>query len=486
MSEQGAAFHNRTRELRVLADALGSDRGELVIIYGRRGVGKTALLREAVRSQAGAVVFYRATRRALPMQLAGMSEVIAAAFPGEFIAQPFAATALALDFIAHQARARLAVGDGSPVVLVIDELPYLAAEDHGLLTVLQHWWDDNKRLSNLKVLLAGSVVSFMERQVLDVNGPLYNRRTAAMKLEPLDYAEAGLFFGQYGHEDRMRAYGLLGGMPSYLEQFDPARSIAENAMATVLRNNTYLSEEPDWLLMEGLRRDAVYGSILRSVAQGARRPSDIARDIGRRTAQDVSANLATLIDLGLVVREVPVTENRAPRSRNSLYYVADQYLDFWFRYVDPARALVERGLGRDLWSRTIGPALDVHVSRPTFERAARQYLWRARAAGVLPDDWDFVDVGAWWGPPDIEIDVAATDAAGRVTAVGSCKWTAHAMDVGDYAALQNSAALAGFALGPLRIVLFSRSGFSAHLAGIARAAGPDRLRLVDLPSMYQV
>src|SRR5207237_1192865 len=133
--------------------------------------------------------------------------------------------------------------------------------DPGLLTVIQHWWDANKRRPNLKVFIAGSSMALMERQVLDVSAPLYNRRTAAMRVEPMDYADAALFFQSYTPRQKMEAYAILGGMPSYLEQFDPARSIEANVLATALRRNTYLSEEPDWLLLEDLRRDVTYGSI---------------------------------------------------------------------------------------------------------------------------------------------------------------------------------------------------------------------------------
>ena len=157
--------------------------------------------------------------------------------------------------------------------------------------------------------------------------------------------EAALFFPDYTPEEKMTAYAVLGGMPSYLEQFDPALSVAENARATILRPNTYLAQEPDWLLLEDLRRDVVHGSMLRAVAQGARKPSDIARAIGKDSAQDIGPQLATLQDLGLLVREVPITEKRQARSRSSLYFLSDHYLDFWYRFVDPARSLVAQELG---------------------------------------------------------------------------------------------------------------------------------------------
>jgi AAA+ ATPase superfamily predicted ATPase len=243
------------------------------------------------------------------------------AYPGSFLGQPFASVSVFLDFLAHLAGERATADHPEPVAVVLDEIPYLADADPGLLTVLQHWWDANKRRPNLKVFIAGSYVSFMERQVLDASAPLYNRRTAAMRLEPMDYADAALFFSGYSPWEKMETYAILGGMPSSLEQFDPARGIEENVLVTALRRNTYLSEEPDWLLLEDLRRDVTYGSILRAVASGERRPSDIARAIGKESAQSVAPQLETLRDLGLLAREVPITEKRRARSRNSLYFL---------------------------------------------------------------------------------------------------------------------------------------------------------------------
>jgi AAA+ ATPase superfamily predicted ATPase len=486
-----APFYDRLAERAVLRELLNSPRSELVILYGRRGVGKSALLVAALTEAARAPIYYRATRRTLPLQLAALTEAVREAHPNAFLGQPFASVSVFLEFLAHLAGERQAAGSPEPVVAVIDELPYLADADPGLLTTLQHWWDDQKRRPNLKLFVAGSYVAFMERQVLDVSAPLYNRRTAAMRLEPLDYADAALFFPSYAARAKMEAYAILGGMPSYLEQFDPERGIEANVRATVLRRNSYLAEEPDWLLLEDLRRDVTYGSILRAVATGERKPSDIARAIGKESAQDIAPQLETLRNLRLIAREVPVTERRRSRSRNSLYFLADHYLNFWYRYVDPGRSLVARGLGERLWERSIAPTLAEHVSRPAFEWACRQYLWRALAADRLPTGLRFADIGSWWGASDREIDLVALDERDRTMLVGSCKWTNDPMDLADLATLQRDLLVATPALHPIDgdgpwLALFSREGFTEPLRAGAASAGAPRLLLVDLAQMYAV
>jgi uncharacterized protein len=489
MGDTPGPFYDRDAERGVLRDLLASPRAELVIVYGRRGVGKSALLEQTLTEAGIQHVYYRATRRTLPLQLTALTEATRSAYPSAFLGQSFASVSVFLDFPAHLARERQDADDPEPVAVVLDELPYLADADPGLLTVLQHWWDAHKRRPNLKLFLAGSNLAFMERQVLDVSAPLYNQRTAAMRLEPMSYADAALFFPHYTAREKMEAYAILGGMPSYLEQFDPEKNIEENLLATALRRNTYLSEEPDWLLLEDLRRDVTYGSILRAVASGERRPSDIARAIGKESAQSVAPQLETLRDLGLVAREVPITEKRLARSRNSLYFLADHYLNFWYRYVDPHRSLVAQGLGRRVWERSIAPNLPEFVSLPAFEWACRQYLWRALIADRLPPELSFVDVGTWWEAGDREIDVVALNEQGQTVLAGSCKWTNEPMDVSDYAALQRDIALAAGSLKPSPgegpwLALFSREGFTERLRALAAAQQPSRLLLVELEAMY--
>ncbi|HEY3283548.1 MAG TPA: ATP-binding protein [Armatimonadota bacterium] len=486
MDREASSFHNRTRERLRLTEVLESARAELFILYGRRGVGKSALLAETLDACGLPYLYYRATRRTLPLQMAEVTVAVREAFPSLFLAQPLTSFQALLDLLAHLARQRHDSADPAPLVVVIDELPYLADVEPGMLTSLQHWWDTQKRLPNLKVFLCGSTVGFMEQQVLDRNAPLYNRRTGALKLQPLDYAEAGLFSPRQVPEERMVRYAVLGGMPSYLEQFDDALDLPSNLLATVLKPNTYLSEEPDWLLRQELRRDVLYGSMLRAVAQGDRRPSEIARTIGKRSAQDVAPFLVTLQELGLLRREVPVTEEGSVRSRNSLYFVDDPFLDFYYRFVDGSQGLVERGMGARVWQKTIAPQLHHYVSSPAFERACRQYLWRALEAEQIPEEASFTHLGRWWSG-DQELDVVALDADRRVTLVGSCKWTSNPVDLGDYQVLLEGASRLPGASTDRRphLALFSRSGFTARLQDLA-ADPATRLLLVSLDDMYDL
>ncbi len=470
-------FHNRTHDLAYLRSACSSDRGEMIILYGRRGVGKSALLARAVESDRH--IFYEATRRTLPLQLEGLTRATREAYPDEFIPEVFGSFEEFLAFVAAVAERY----PGESAIVVIDELPYLAESDPGMLTVLQHWWDHHKRLPTVKLFLAGSYVAFMEREVLDVRAPLYNRRTGQMKLDPLRYDEAALFFPHYTPRERIESFAVFGGMPGYLDRVDPERTLAENVLKIVLQRNAYLNREPEWLLLEDLRRDVVYGSMLRAIAGGNRKPSDIARAMGKRSAQDVAPQLETLRDLELVRREAPVTHRRQAGSRSSLYWLADNYLAFWYRYVDPNQSLIAEGRGQTVLDR-INLSFHEYVSRPAFEEVCRQFLQRAYAQERLPQGLDFQVVGTWWNA-NSEIDIVAQEGS-VTTLVGSCKWTNAPIGISELHQLEQTLAANASDLQPdagCWFALFSREGFDDRIKVRAREEG-SRIMLFSLNELF--
>jgi AAA+ ATPase superfamily predicted ATPase len=472
-------FHNRTRELNRLRDALEDPRAQLFIVYGRRGVGKSALLTQAVIDRPH--IYYRASRRTLPIQLEELTATVRETYSEQFVPDTFTSTDEFLRFLADRA----AQNPRDAVVVVIDELPYLAQSDPGLLTAIQHWWDANKGLANLRIFLTGSYVSFMEREVLSLNAPLYNRRTGAMHLQPLTYLEAAEFFPGYSPRQRIEAYAVLGGLPSYLEQFDADRSLDENLLRTVLRPNTYLNQEPEWLLLQDLRSDIVYGSILRAIASGRRKPSEIAQAIGRRSAQDVAPQLEMLQALGLVTRQVSVTDRKVPRSRRSLYWLADNYLAFWYRYVDPLGRLIVQDRG-DLALARIKESFHEFVAIPPWEDVCRQYLWRALAREALPEGIEFTELGPWWDDQS-EIDIIALDGS-KASLAGSCKWTNAPMTTRDLYDLQSAVSTAAGTLDPLPAIwyaLFSREGFEPVLQTIA-ANPSNRILLLTVDDLFAI
>lgn len=477
------AFHNRAHELEDVRQALRSRRSELIIVYGRRGAGKSALLAEALQGQTH--LFYQATTRALPQQMEDLTTALQAFAPEAMLLGVLPSFEAFLGVLTRIARARR----DSPIIIVIDELPYLAQADPAVPSVMQRWWDETRTegLTNLKVFLLGSMVSWMEEHTLSERGPLHNRRTGQIKLDPLGYAESALFYPAYTPVDRIAAYAIWGGLPSYICEIDPECGVWENVRDAVLPPAARLADEPSWLRFTDLRSDIVYSSILRAIALGQHQPSKIATAVGKNSGSDVMYHLEQLCDLRLVERVVPLHERHRQRSRNSLYRLADHYVAFWYRYVDRLRHLL--GMRHyDEALRQIQADFDKYVSEHAFEDICRQFVWVACGAGRLPSQLSFDSLGSWWTAREDamdELDVVATD-GGRAVLIGECKWSVQKVDRRDLEGLQAALRKAYDDLKPVDRpwrALFSKSGFTNDL--IELAANPaERILLFSPEDLY--
>ncbi|MBI3972896.1 MAG: ATP-binding protein [Chloroflexi bacterium] len=335
----------------------------------------------------------------------------------------------------------------------------------------------------MMLIVAGSHVAFMERLVLGGQA-LYGRRTGELRLRPFDYADAGRFFPNYSPMDRVRAYGIFGGMPAYLAVCDASRPLHENTLDVILEDGAYLRREPQYLLSQerAVDRPPAYLSILRAIAQGRTQPSDIAVAAGFRAASDIAPVLERLREFRLVERLVPVTTENG--SRMSRYILTDPFLAFWFRFVQPAEAALEQGNASWVLHHRILPELDRFISRPQgpWEMACRDYLWRAFRAGML-GELGFDRLGPWWesrgATESEEIDAVGLDGK-RIVLAASCKWRNEYTKLGDLHDLQRAAQRAG-ATDETRYVLFSRSGFDPAL--VAHAETSD-VRLVTPADLF--
>lgn len=468
-------FVDREDELSRLEGRWSSGRAELLIVTGRRRVGKSRLLEHCFRGKPH-VHIVGALQQAR-LQLADATREIHRVTGDPLLEhQDMGSWEALLSYVGEYARERR-------VGFVIDEFSYYCDASPELPSILQRWWDRTGQRTNALVVLAGSHVAFMEQLVLGGQA-LYGRRTGELRVHPFDYANAGLFFPSLTPNDRIRAYGVFGGMPAYLAACDPEGSLEQNIQTTVLRDDAYLRREPEYLLSQerSVDRPAVYLSILRAIAQGHTQPSDIAMASDLRSAAAVSPYLERLRSFRLVDRLVPVTAEDS--SRISKYVLSDPFLAFWFRFVQPAEAALERGADSWLLRQRIRPELDAFISRPNgpWERACQDYLWRAFRDGSL-GDVGFERMGRWWegrgAAESAEIDAVALDGK-RVALVASCKWRNEYAKIGDLYELRRAAQRIG-ADEHTRQVLFSRSGFDPSLVALAQAEG---VWLVTPEQMY--
>jgi len=462
-------FVNRKRELRSLNDRHAGARAELFVLYGRRRTGKSALLREWCRDKAH--VYFLASQVREPDNLDQFREALLEARPDPLLASMrFTSWDVALTYIAQVAR-------NERFVVVLDEFPYLCQDNPALPSILQRWWDTVGKETQVFLVLCGSHVGFMESEVLAERSPLYGRRTGQARLEPLCPWDAGLFFPDYPARDRLVAYGLLGGIPAYLERFDPQRDIRTNACREMLDPHGFLFDEVQFLLRTELTQISTYLSLLKAVAGGATRLSEMASRAG------IPANVAAkyvgiLRDMGLLQREMPATEIHPEKSKRGLYRVQDPFVAFWCRFILPHQSLIQAGQGETVWQEFILPQLDTYLGG-VFEAVCRQYVMHGGAAlGTLVPRY----VGRWWSG-DTEIDLLAemSDAGRRVLLAGECKWWKSPVGSNVVEDLRRKVRnLPDDWRNSTRLLLCSASGFTPDVTAIAER---DGLLLLDVETL---
>ncbi len=454
------AFINRKDELEALDERWGSKRGELVIVFGRRRVGKSRLITYWGRKRRH--LYYEATGGSERDHLDDIGREIARVSERRVHAQPpgnwrtaFAAFEDLLE-------------DG-PLLIALDEYQFLARRNPEIGSLVNDLVERHRDNPNLRMVLAGSDVSFFERDVVGYGAISYGRRTGALRLEPFEWASIGPFLPGWSVDDRIRAWAVYGGMPYYLDGLDPGLDLGENVLRTILRPDGLLRHEPEFLLAQESRireRDS-YMSALRAIAAGNTRLGEIAERIQRRP-NDTRSFLQTLEGMRLVRRRHPIAKAGAARVS---YAITDPFLRFWFRFVAPYESrLQSRESAKRHLRGTVMPALDEFVSRDAFEEICRRWALEhiPRAA----------EVGSWWGSKRIrtedglrtrryEADVAAVDADGEIVALGSCKWSANVHDTAELDRLETVAHLLGAKRPPLYL-FFDRTGFSKRLREIAR------------------
>lgn len=439
-------FHDRAEELTALESAFESPGHEFYVVYGRRRVGKTELLKQFCADRPH--IYFLAAQEAEHRQREKFVQKIAEQVDDRVPRVNGWEEALAYlgEQLATERR-----------VVIIDEFPYLIEGNDALPSYLQSFVDERLRNTESMLVLCGSSVSTMESDVLGHESPLYGRRTGQIDLQPFSFQQARDVV-TYDVEDAIRSYAITGGTPMYLTLFDYDRSLGENVRAQILSPTAVLYNEPEFLLRTELRNPARYMSILEAVAMGHTTPNEIAGATGIGSGP-LSKYLQTLRRLRLIDRSVPVTAS-AKQSKRSRYRVADEFLRFWFRFVEPNRSSIEEAPGV-VYEGTIRPNLPDHVAT-TFEDVCQEAVWEAIRRGELGP---YSEVGRWWyGEDEIDIVGLAPD-ADRVL-LAECKWTTEPVGRSLASRLRDKAEHVRWSSDSRdeAFALFSKSGFVDGLA----------------------
>ncbi len=449
-------FIGRDKELQALDKLYKSENFEFAVIYGRRRVGKTALINQFIGDKKA--VYFTGVESNEKQNLENFSKSI---MECEGLAEAdasFGSFQSALQYVFR-------LSERERLILVIDEYPYAARASKSLASTLQLLIDKYKASSRLFLILCGSSMSYMEDNVLSYKAPLYGRRTAQIKILPFDFYETCRCFKGFTDEEKAIIYGIMGGTPQYLLQVNDNDSIADNIKNTFLNPVSFLYEEPVNLLKQEVREPAIYTAIITAIASGAARMSEISSKIGEDT-NVCSAYIKNLISLGIVQKETPYGEST---SRKTVYFIEDNMFRFWHRFVLNNNSAIARGAAGLVYNR-IEPLLTGYMGR-VFEDICRQYLWRQLLSGRCPVE--FVSLGRWWGNDPLnkcqsEIDIMGEE--DKNTALfAECKWTNEKTDTGVLMTLISRSRLLHYK--NTHLYLFSKSGFTKGLTKEAQKQG---------------
>ncbi len=402
------SFIGRERELQVLGRDLDRRGPSVVIVLGRRRVGKSRLLVEAIRERP--TIYYQATKIVESMSLSLFKAEAERVVGPDPLLSGVADWLGVLTYLEQVAAARM-----RGLTVVLDEFPYLCEADPALPSVIQKFCDGLREHGTaMNLILCGSKISFME-ELLGEQNPLHGRQTFALDLGPLPFRDAAHFFPGWTPEDRLRAYGVFGGVPHYLNLCDPDVTLEANVRDLVLAMGAPLADEPNNLLQAELREVTRYATILRAVAEGCTTSGDIiARVREIRDASALAPYVRKLEELRLIriIRSLDASD----RERDRRYYLDDPFLAFWYRFYLPNASALAAGHADQVWEHAIEPRLDEYMGE-LFEWICRDYV-RLYGSEILPAAAR--EVGQIWAR-DFDIDVAGRLLDGTPFS-GECKW----------------------------------------------------------------
>ncbi len=407
-------FVDREKEMHFLEQKYSSGSAELIIIYGRRRVGKTELIKQSL-AQSSMKSLYLLGELQKENQLSSIySNIAGISLNDDFLKNSTLTTWQSFfDYLTKHI-----VNTG--MVLVFDELPYIHKTNPNFVSILQFFWDEKWKKMNLKLILCGSSISMMQKIALSYASPIYGRRTGQIDLQPLTYLDFRRLFDKWDEESIIGAYGVLGGIPRYAEEFDKSKNLYDNMSRAFLDKDAFLYKEAKFLLMEELQDFANYFSILKAIAFGKNTFNEISNFSGVSTNK-LFVYISKLIELNIVRRDIPVTLSKEKSTRVGNYILKDYFFRFWFRYIYPNASLIEIGkpeIVLDIINRDFNNYLD-----SVFEDISAELLTNLSMRGELPL---FTKWGRWWRMDD-EIDVVATNEVTGDILFCECKWNGEKM-----------------------------------------------------------
>ena len=460
-------FYCRKEELLTMNNRYKKGHFECVVIYGRRRVGKTALINEFCKGKP--TVYFSALNASSQENLEALSKAIYTCQNSDSTSAPtYRSYEDALEAITGMAMEKR-------LVFVIDEYPYLAKAEKSISSRLQHIIDHSWQDSRIYLILCGSSMSFMEYQVLGYESPLYGRRTAQFKIQALTYREITEFHPELKAADQALLYGVTGGIPHYINKLDVESNLDEALLENLFSTSSYLFEEPENLLKQELREPAIYNSVISAIAAGASRSNEISTKVGLESGV-CAKYLKVLLDLGILKKETPITEKPG---KKTIYAIDDNFFRFWYRFVPRNMSVISAGRMRLIYEQAVKRFYPDYMGL-VFEKMCQEYLLRyAKDLPIL-----LSNVGQWWGTDsktrrEVQIDIVGAPVDGNEYLIGSCKYRNEKIGIEELELLRRYAAVFR-QNGIFHYFIFSKGGFTQALLEAEMQGEVTLLTLEDL------
>ena len=450
-------FVDREQEMETLQNEYERDGSALVVLYGRRRVGKTTLISEFIKDKKA--LFFLASEEAEAQNRNAFKEKVA-----EFIDSDLLRSADIKSWDVLFKAIMDTPFENKPVI-VLDEFQYLGKANPAFPSIFQRIWEEILKDKSVMVILCGSLISMMESQTLAYGSPLYGRRTAQIRLKQIPFGYYHEFFPNKSRKELIELYAVTGGVPKYIELFSESKDIYSAIQKCVLNRSGYLYDEPHFLLQQEVSEVGSYFSIIKAIAAGNSKLSAISSILEIKSTS-LTKYLKTLIDLDILEREVPITEENPEKSKKGLYKIKDNYLRFWFAFVYPNMSFIESGHSRIVMNKIKNSLVKNHIAF-VYEDVCKERMWDLNAEGAWP--FNFTKIGRYWDSKD-EIDIVALDPEGKNLILGECKYWTDPVGVSVLRDLEAKTDSVTWERNNRKVwyVLFSASGFTEELKTLAQ------------------
>ena len=448
-------FIDREREISSLGKFWLKSDPQLFVIYGKRRVGKTELIKQFIKNKPH--IYFLSQKISEHENLKTLSMLVGEYFDDDILkARSFDTWQMFFEYLEKHIKEKL--------IFVIDEFPYLADINKGISSIFQAGWDEHLKHIPIFLILCGSSIAMMKSEVLSHKAPLFGRRTGQMLLKSFNFKQASMFFPDLLFEDKLQFYSVVGGNPSYLNKIESKKSLNENLIEHFLIPESMLYNEVEFILHEELREPRNYLAILKAIALNKTKISEIVNETGFEKSI-LHKYLFVLEDLQIIQKEFPVTEKNPSKSRKGIYKLQDQFFKFWFRYILPNKSRIEEGKVNYV-IKIINSDFNLLVSE-NYEKVALEIVKEHESIF-----FEIERISRWWDRNE-EIDLVALNEKEDNILFGEVKWSNKPVGINIYENLKRKAKLLQWGSKNRKeyYCMFSKSGFTEEMIKLAKKEG---------------